>query len=239
MQPNSTKLLLLCAFDTMKPSTNMGLVIRQFRPEDATQVHELFSNGMLSLLPSLTINVATALPCSLVLPALPILTWFYSKNCRALALAVVLPLTGIYAYMRRAFGKYIHGALTGDLNDIPGVYQGSGGCFLVASDPADDSGRIVGMVGGEKKEEGRYELRRMSVDSSIQNRGLGTLLIQQLEKECTNASSIFLTCSNVQYAAHTLYRKCGFTIKNEFVFPLLGSKAFRIYQFEKSMNRSS
>ena len=101
-------------------------------------------------------------------------------------------------------------------------------------------------------DDGVYELRRMSVDSTIQRRGLGKKLIQALEKELKNVvvvgskggcqmkkmKKIYLTCSNLQHSAHHLYRKSGFvhvdtTFSKNSNAPYLFRNIVRFYRLEK------
>ena len=87
-----------------------------------------------------------------------------------------------------------------------------------------------------------FELRRMSVDASLRRRGVGKLLLQGLQdfliqqhhqqrqyrRSSSNSGSssssssltLFLTCSNLQYAAHGLYESNGFVKVKEVEYPL-------------------
>jgi GNAT superfamily N-acetyltransferase len=93
-------------------------------------------------------------------------------------------------------------------------------------------------VGGHARDDdddGVIELRRMSVSSKQRGMGLGKRLIQRLEVEC-EPSKIYLTCTSIQNAAHRLYSRVGFTLK-ETSTPGTASWFFRnsieIYLYEK------
>jgi len=145
------------------------------------------------------------------------------------AVAAAAPVVGLYYYVLNNFRKgYIRSSIQSDLSDIENVYGGKG-CFLVAEDT--ESKQIVGMVGGEHKkqqekdyangydngdDDGVYELRRMSVLSSCQKRGVGRRLIRALESELHQPTRLYLTCSSLQHSAHALYEKTGFVLKTEF-----------------------
>ena len=171
------------------------------------------------------------------------------------------------------FNPYIQHSIDADLSNINDVYFNNGGTFLVAVDTSSSTSpnRIVGCVAGEKKttkkqqeddqqqqqQQGKdddgsniiYELRRMSVDGTIQRRGLGKKLIQALENELFNVvgkthPKIYLTCSNLQHSAHHLYRKSGFlhvdtTFSKNPNAPLLFRNVVKFYRLEKEYNNEN
>ena len=117
---------------------------------------------------------------------------------------------------RGRFQEYIDRSLTNDLANISSVYQSNGGLFLVAVTKDKGVDRVVGMVGAEFKEtttsDGNvYELRRMSVDVTVRGRGIGQRLVEELEQRLPVPCKIILYTSNLQYAAHRLYEKLGYT----------------------------
>jgi GNAT superfamily N-acetyltransferase len=75
----------------------------------------------------------------------------------------------------------VHKSLSGNIADIPSVYQAKGDVFLVAV--AKDSDTVIGMVGGEFKhneETGKdgslrevYKVRRLSVGPEARGKGVG------------------------------------------------------------------
>jgi GNAT superfamily N-acetyltransferase len=192
------------------------------------QVQILFQQGVLSLIPEMvkaliTLNLTSVTwkhPFIMSAP-LFVVGWWYASWSLTLSLYVGAALTAQLAWLlfyylkaRRDFQGYVQNSIDTDLANIPSVYQKDGGCFLVAT----VNERVVGIVGGEFKEEkdGKrvYELRRMSVDSQIRGRGIGKRLIHRLEKELDRLSMIFLTCSNLQLPAHALYKGQNFQLKN-------------------------
>ena len=120
---------------------------------------------------------------------------------------------------------------------MPDVYNKDGGVFLVA----EMGNKVVGIVGGEFKEESAdgartYELRRMSVDSRVRGRGLGKRLVRALEETLDRPSKLFLKCSNAQFAAHALYRGQGFELKE--ATPLFPPTSFNVLLFEKTYSNT-
>lgn len=225
------------------------IVIRPYQKQDLDQIIQLFKEGMYPLglvLAKMTMVKKLKTPSwdnPLVLPLAPILavSWTAKFNL----LEMVVAYTGgvsvvslvwwivLLYHCRKIFYGYVARSLTEDLASMDDVYNKDGGCFLVA----ELEKRIVGMVGGEFKEESAngqrtYELRRMSVDTQVRGRGLGKRLVRTLEETLDRPSKMFLTCSNTQFAAHALYRGQGFELKetNSF-FPITG---FERLTFEKS-----
>jgi GNAT superfamily N-acetyltransferase len=135
-----------------------------------------------------------------------------------------------YRNIVKAKEGYIKHGRDTDLADIQGVYLKNGGSFLVAATP---DGKVIGMVAGEPKEDNSIELRRMSVDQSIQKKGVASRLIQRLQEDAKKAGfvNMFLSCSSVQYGAHGLYKKNLFDLV-ETVPMMVGVK---IYNFEKKL----
>jgi GNAT superfamily N-acetyltransferase len=247
------------------------IIIRPYQGGDLEQVHHLFRRGMESLVPEMTRKIArvwcfhraafavvvnrvavkatSAIAARVSRASTPSTTTNVAWQGSILATlpwiasigAVMLPLWFTNHVILQAFGKYIQRSIDTDLSDIPGVYQKSGGAFLVAVDTSSD--KIVGIVGGENKSEdhadGVYELRRMSVDSKLHRRGIGRRLVESLEKELLpDCCRIYLTTSSVQAAAHSLYKRAGFvSVKADPIpssAPLFVRQALTIYRFEKS-----
>jgi GNAT superfamily N-acetyltransferase len=225
-----------------------GITIREFRSEDLDRVKFLFERGMRGLVPEMVKVLMTFLLTSLSLKhpmimTAPLLAWAWqASEFRDLALPVyfgVVMATHVawYAFFvyksREVFDGYINHSIETDLSSIPSVYKG--GSFIVAT----HKDRVVGMVGGEFKEEESknhgarvYELRRMSVDSDMRGRGLGKRLIRHLEKELDQMSKMFLDCSNLQYPAHAMYGGQGFELKNKSTYPG-GPTGYAVWRFEK------
>ena len=113
----------------------------------------------------------------------PLGTWLASALGSVGAVIVFTLLTHVIGAC--AIDSYIKTSIASDLSDIPGHYFKQGGVFLVAESAS--TGRVVGCVGGQRKadelEKQMFELRRMSVDPTVQRCGLGRRLIQSLEDE--------------------------------------------------------
>jgi ribosomal protein S18 acetylase RimI-like enzyme len=147
----------------------------------------------------------------------------------------VLTVLGLMVMIKveisRGFRSYVEQSLKADLQspkELLKVYGGKG-AVVVAVDKWTN--QVVGMVAGQeivnnKEEESMagggvimYELRRMSVDTRIQRRGIGQRLIRQLENELPrDKQKVIRTCSSIQYAAHALYKKAGFTLRETMPF---------------------
>lgn len=118
---------------------------------------------------------------------------------------------------------YINKTKETDLADIYGTYIAPGGNFWVATLSDDDDGnsdRIVGMVGLEAKPEAQGELRRLSVDSSLQRMGLGRRLVAHLEAWARDHGfkAIELHASHQRQEPLAFYRKQGYRHVRTFAF---------------------
>jgi ribosomal protein S18 acetylase RimI-like enzyme len=221
-----------------------GFTIRHFQPEDIDQVKAVFAAGMIPLIweafktdrRSILTDFHWRHPFIITAPLLG-MGWQQGWDRFPLifigaALTVFfLSSTISFFKMRKEFHGYIQQSVETDLSSIPSVYQTNGGSFLVAVDTQNE---VLGMVGGELKEDndGRktFELRRMSVDPRARGQGLAKRLVQRLEKDLDNMSTLFLTCSSIQYAANRLYKSQGFLLTKEDPFP---GMAFKLRRFEK------
>ncbi|KAG2834865.1 hypothetical protein PC113_g20311 [Phytophthora cactorum] len=61
--------------------------------------------------------------------------------------------------------------LTNDFADIEGSHMASGGNFWVATATQDESTKIVGIIGLQRRSESEGEVRRLFVDSNCQRMG--------------------------------------------------------------------
>jgi GNAT superfamily N-acetyltransferase len=200
-----------------------GIIIRRYESSDEEQVRHLFRIGMESLIPQTTKAIVKYHALSLV--SLPAVVAGAAMNRSmggkqsslwvAAAAAAVLPVAGLYYYVKYNYGQYVQGSLADDLSKIEEVYCGKS-VFLVAVDTRSENGSspIVGMVAGHNREDdGVIELRRMSVLSKRRGLGLGKRLVRRLEEECKGSKKMFLTCISAQYQAHRLYGGAGFIRK--------------------------
>ena len=229
-----------------------GITIRRYEPSDEEQVKNLFRTGMESNIGAAYAAIVKHPYVALPLTSLPAVVAgavnrsIGKRSSLWVAAATLLPATGLYYFLKYKFGKYIQASVEDDLSKIEEVYSGKG-CFLVAVDtrvPSEiangGAGSIVGIVGGQARDDGVIELRRMSVSKQQRGLGLGTRLIERLEEECKpSTKSMCLTCISIQYAAHRLYSRAGF-IRKETYTPATASWWFRnsieVYHYEKEFS---
>jgi len=95
-----------------------------------------------------------------------------------------------------------------DLRDVGATYLDSGGDFLVAL----ASGRLVGMAGLLCRSPGEAEIRRMRVHPDFQRRGLGRLMLRELEgrAQALGLGLVCLDTTEEQIAARRLYEGAGY-----------------------------
>jgi RimJ/RimL family protein N-acetyltransferase len=211
------------------------VTIRTFQDADAPRVKELFRLGMYSLVPTFYKWRLIYSPVSQavwgasvgILGALLITKRF--QGTWAVALLFVA-YTGYLRYsVSKAIKVYVDSETEKNLSSVSDTYLKTGGTFLVAVDK--HSGQVVGMVGGENttKKDGDtmiIELKRMSVDTTVHSRGVGTELVKELQVYARKLGfqKMVLTCTTAQVAANRLYPQCGFTLIKQISFPLPGGK---------------
>jgi ribosomal protein S18 acetylase RimI-like enzyme len=214
--------------------------IRHFQPKDIDQAKAVFVAGMIPLIweafktdrRSKIDRVSLAAPFHYHCCTAPlVLGMGWQQGWGRVNCFLSIPSTISFFKMRKEFHGYIHQSVETDLSSIPSVYQTNGGSFLVAVDTQNE---VLGTVGGESKEDNddrkTFELRHMSVDPRARGQGLAKRLVQRLEKDLDNMSTLFLTCSSILYAANRLYRSQGFLLTKEDSFP---GMAFKLRRFEK------
>jgi GNAT superfamily N-acetyltransferase len=213
-----------------------NIVIRTYSPPDVPQIKALFVSGMHSNMPAFfnllmfrsKIGIAFWVTMSLAA------AYFGIRSLYILLPAASLFPLGVGVYLQRMFTYYTTASCESDLSDIDGVYIKQGGTFFVAT-CSNDPATIVGIVAGEIKENGQLELRRMSVSVKHHKRGIGSKLIKALEEfaKSKGINTIFLTCTSLQYAAHTLYRRNGFVLMKAKETEMMSG--MKIYFFEKKL----
>ena len=211
-------------------SSYSGITFRAYEPQDFDQVRTLFVKGMQTIVPLTFRCAATSrlflLPYSIWTAAASgwIATRFFTKTTRmaasmtALVVAATFPLIGLWYSAWRGHTVYIAWSLDDDLRDIEQVYGADKeGVFVVAVN--DKTNQVIGMVGGENKSatkgSGVYELRRMSVAASAQQRGLGQRLVSELErrlKQQYKLRKLYLTTLSTMWPAQSLYVGAGFSL---------------------------
>ncbi|CAB9514371.1 Probable N-acetyltransferase CML2 [Seminavis robusta] len=216
----------MCRKQYASSDTNRSdILIRHYRSQDEQRVKEIFSAGMLSLVPDAFLMICTKPVNVGVMATVGFIVAWLSKSVFATAMTEGVMMGLLYMFLRTAFGGYVSSSIQDDLSNIPKFYVENGGCFLVATDSS--SGKIAGMVGAEPKGDNQFELRRMSVDQECQGRGVGRQLLRRLYQECKGAK-ILLTTSNIQHTAQRLYRNNGFVVKSKFPIFKEGWQAYLI-----------
>ena len=139
--------------------------------------------------------------------------------------------------LRDAFEAYIERALAEEIDRIPAYYREHAGSFWVAV--SDD--RVFGMFGLESTLDGAMELRRMYVDPSARRQGIARQMLQSAEDECRRRDVLRLTLSTseIQEAAHALYKNAGYRLLREETADQQNNKTvgsgIRRYYFEKAL----
>jgi len=106
-------------------------------------------------------------------------------------------------------GAYIEDAeFDADLQQIEAIYLNNDGEFLVAV----QGERVVAMGAFRKTSNGVAEIKRMRTQPEMQGRGLGQLILQELETKARQAGyqALHLETSILQAAAQKLYLHNGF-----------------------------
>jgi putative acetyltransferase len=117
------------------------------------------------------------------------------------------------AHLASSFENYIARSLAEEIERIPAYYGERRGSFWVATDLSG----IIGMFGLERVDATSAELRRMYVAPGARRRGLARLMLVFAEdvarrEQCTVMT---LSTSELQSAAISLYRNCGYRLVRE------------------------
>lgn len=217
----------------MGPSPDV--TIRNFQPDDEERVKDIFKSGMLSLVPNFYKAGMLRNPKNQIMGYVSLgllIGWIRARKYLAIGMLglVAASYAGyMYYVLKKSFGRYVASETQKNLSNICESYKG--GAFLVA----EVDGQVVGMVGGEKQKDNVMELKRMSVDTTIHSRGVGTKIVQALEEHAKKRgySKIILSCSSPQVAANRLYTKCGFSVTKE--GPMPGFPAAHLVHYEKKL----
>lgn len=99
-------------------------------------------------------------------------------------------------------------SLDTDLKNIPEVYEGAGGTFVIA----ELDGVIIGMGALRRVDDRTAEVKRMRVLPEFQGNGLGTKLLKFLEAKAKELGykRLMLDTSLKQEAAVHIYTKYGY-----------------------------
>ncbi|TKS69226.1 N-acetylaspartate synthetase [Collichthys lucidus] len=187
------------------------IVVREFEPADKPHVQRIFYEGLMEMIPDTAFRGLRHHLESLLLYA---------------AMTGLLPaivLCGRYFYSRRVIHGYLEHAMNGDMGDIEGFYMKSSDSRLWV---AVLEGKVVGVVAavGQQKSGGAVELKRMSVDRSSRQRGVGAALGRKVLEFAVTHRYSFVVLGTTAYtqAPHQLYQRLGFrcvVVTNGYVTP--------------------
>ena len=122
-----------------------------------------------------------------------------------------------------AFKTYVATALRDEVDRIADYYAEKGGAFWVAVAKT----KIVGMFGLEPSSAtDAMEWRRMYVDPDARRQGVARTMLLFAEGECRRRKirQLDLSTSEVQSAALSLYRNCGYELVREEVSTVASNK---------------
>lgn len=95
--------------------------------------------------------------------------------------------------------------------DHPEIYiEGNNSVFSVHID-----GDVAGVCALKQDDEGEYELTKIAVDPAFQGRGIGKVLMDEVEtyaKRKLSLSRIYLLSNTINAAAIRLYKRGGWTV---------------------------
>ena len=141
------------------------------------------------------------------------------------------------AHLAASFEDYIVRCLAEEIERIPAYYRERHGSFWVA---ADNSG-IIGMFGIERVDAASAELRRMYVDPRARRSGLARHMLAFAENLARReqCAVMMLSTSELQSAAISLYRSCGYRLVREAVAAQASNKTvgggIRRFHFAKNL----
>lgn len=122
----------------------------------------------------------------------------------------------------KALGSfYLNGPWEKDLDDIENVYVQNGEFLVGVMD-----NEIIAMGGLQKKSADTAEIRRMRVNPEFQRKGIGQMLLHELEKRARalGFKEIVLDTGEKQLAARNFYEKNGYkkikTVKETWGIPI-------------------
>ncbi|ETN16968.1 hypothetical protein PPTG_06049 [Phytophthora nicotianae INRA-310] len=127
--------------------------------------------------------------------------------------------------------------LTHDFADIEASHMALGGNFWVATATQDESTKIVGIIGLQRRSENVGDVRRLFVDSNCQRMGVGRKLMAELESwaKQTRIKSLFLTTNPKRKQALAFYSALGYTKVDELVRFWENPQYFEVDKFVKQL----
>ena len=120
------------------------------------------------------------------------------------------------AGVERELETYISNSLAGDLADIAGNYLQPGSNFWAA----ETDGRVIGVVGVQRKDAKSCELRRMAVDIRRRRKGLGRKLLETAEEFARQQGYSSMTLSTITplQPAIALYEGAGYQLSGQSMY---------------------
>ncbi len=115
--------------------------------------------------------------------------------------------------LTEAFETYIEQSLEQEIDRISSYYESHGGSFWVCL--IDE--KIVGMFGLEQYADTDLELRRMYVDPNARRMGIARKMLNFAEQQALHAGAnhLYLSTSEIQDAALSLYKNAGYQLLRE------------------------
>ncbi|KAJ7032904.1 hypothetical protein C8F04DRAFT_639877 [Mycena alexandri] len=226
------------------PRPGGDIIIRQYQPRDAAQVHALLVEGL--VYGPLQQNFTRSISCLTYLGVLFGLGCVWQKNLALRLAGSVLTLgsAALFAYVRKMttkmFVDFCAKARETDMKDIMHSYeiphsadavQGPGGFWVAAIESLDKkTSEVVGYLGLDYRVDPgptSGELRRMIVSMNHRRRKIGSLLItaavDHARKHSPPLITLDLETTEFQPGAQKLYENHGFI--------LVGQRTMRISRF--------
>jgi putative acetyltransferase len=142
------------------------------------------------------------------------------------------------AAMREQFEAYIASSIRGELSRLPDIFSATNrNAFWVV----ETEGRIIGMFGIERRDDGSTELRRMYLDRGYRGQGIAQRMLQFAEMRARELgfSTLILSTSEVQQAAIAFYRKAGYVLARAETADAMSTKTvgggLTRFHFEKAL----
>ena len=185
------------------------ITIRQYEERDKKAVYELFTIGMMGLVPA--VWKGTSKQFTAVYSVLPLLAIITGK-CDVvfyLAILYVFLILLWYWYAGYEFRQYVAKSIDGDLKNISTFYSKERNSVMLV---AEYRGDVIGSVALDQKTPQLAELRRMSVTPTCRGKGVATKLLLSFVKFARehNYKAVVLSTSEYQVAAMNLYLRHGF-----------------------------
>lgn len=197
----------------------MAVRIRSYRAStDEAAVHKHFADGMHSMIYEGVRRILTVQGPFLTVACASLsgVAYYNGWTASSSILTGAIPLFTILGFeslaLRQGIHRYVQRSLNDDLKDIDAFYmKRKPSHFWVAADEETDD--VIGCVAVESNKDSWGELRRLTVADSGRRRGVATKLHAALIDHAKEhqMKGIFLSCSDMQPAAHAFYERMGYT----------------------------